>query len=188
MQPLSYQILPNNCWVTSMLNGLLVLYGDKERIPNLVYRLLHTVHTDEGVDTECKPGNDICTVLDAVQTRSKLKVSHYDDAAVADAIRKLHFKKQVAVCGVSSGTHVILLIGKENGYYEAFDPDWNGVKRKREVPNAYITQPEVSVKSKRGLINLLIEENYLFRSRGGKRGGNHLGAVHARCLTVLEIH
>ena len=169
-----------------MINGIIFLTGDKNRISGLVYRLLHTVLTEDGVYTQGKPGNDISTVLEAVQTRSRLKIRHYDDGAVADAIRKLHFKKQVAVCGVSSGTHVILLTGKENGFYEAFDPDWDGVKWKEEIPNAYITQPEVRTKSKRGQINLLIEENYLFRSRGGKRGGNHLGAVNARSLTVLE--
>jgi len=169
-----------------MLNGLLVLYRDKNRISGLVYRLLHAVLTEDGVYTQGKPGNDLSTVLEAVQIRSKLKIYHYDNVAVADAIRRLTFNKQVAVCVVNSGRHAILLLGRSNGWIEAFDPDWDGVKRKREIPKAYITQPEVHSKYRRGQINLLIYEDYLYRSRGGKRGGNHLGAVCARTLTVME--
>lgn len=186
MQPLAYQILPYSCWVTSMLNGLLILYGNKNRMSGLVYRLLHDVLTEDGVFTQGRPGNDFSTILAAIQVRSKLKVHHYDDVAVAGAIRQLTFNGQVAICSVNSGTHAILLIGKKGGWFEAFDPDWDSVKRKREIPDAYITQPEASRKSRRGQINLLIEENYLLRSRGGKRGGNHLGAVCARTLTVIE--
>ena len=169
-----------------MLNGILILYGNKNRISGLVYRLLHDVLTEDGVYTQGKPGNDIITVLEAIQTRSKLTVHHYDDVAVADAIRKLHFKNQVAVCLVNSGRHAILLTGRAQGFVECFDPDWDGVKEKQELPNAYITQPEVRKKSRHGQVNLLIDENYLLRSRGGKYGGNHLGAVSERSLTVLE--
>lgn len=169
-----------------MLNGLLVLYGDKNQISGMVYRLLHAVLTEDGVYTKGGSGNDISAVLEAIQTRSRLKLHHYDDVAVADAIRKLNFNKQVAVCLVNSGTHAILLTGRTNGWIEAFDPDWDGVKRKREIFNAYITQPEVKKKRRQGQINLLIDENYLVRSRGGKHGGNHMGAVSQRSLTVLE--
>lgn len=186
MQPLSYQMLPYSCWVTSMLNAVLVLYGDKNRISGLVYRLLHAVLTEDGVYTQHKPGNDISTVLEAVQLRSRLKIRHYDKDDVSVAIRKLHFKNQVAVCLVDSGKHAILLTGKMNGFYEVFDPDWDGVKRKMILPGAYITQPEIMQKSRRGQVNLLIEENYFFRTRGGKIGGNHLGAISSRTLTVLE--
>jgi hypothetical protein len=171
-----------------MLNGLLVLYGNKNRMSGLVYRLLHDVLTEDGVYTQGKPGNDFTTVLEAIQVRTKLKVHHYDDVAVADAILNLNFRKQVAICVVNSGAHAILLTGKSDGWYHAFDPDWDGVKRKQEIPNAYITQPEIGRKSRRGQVNLLIEENYLLRSRGGKRGGNHLGAVSGRTLTVIEKH
>lgn len=185
MQPLSYQILPYSCWVTSMLNGLLVLYGDKNRIPGLVYRLLHAILTEDGVLIQGKPGKDISTVLEAVQIRAKLKIRHFDSVAVAEAIRKLHFRNQVAVCTVNSGQHAILLTGKTDGWFEAFDPDWDGVKKKLEIPDAYITQPEIGRKSRSGQVNLLIEESYLVRSRG-KRDGNHMGAVRERSLTVLE--
>jgi hypothetical protein len=87
MQPLSYQILPFSCWVTSMLNGLLVLHKDKNKISGLVYRLLHAVLTDEGVYTQGQPGCDLNTILSAVQFSSGLKVRHYNNVAVAGAIR-----------------------------------------------------------------------------------------------------
>lgn len=169
-----------------MLNGLLILYGNKSRMSGLVYRLLHVVLTEEGVFIQGRFGHDISAVLEAIQVRSKLKVHHYDDAAVADAIRGLTFDRQVAICVVNSGSHAILLTGKTDGWYHAFDPDWEGVKKKQKIPDAYITQPEMGRKSRHGQINLLIEENYLLRSRGGKHGGNHLGAVCARSLTVIE--
>ena len=169
-----------------MTNGFIVLYGGKRRIAGIVYRLLHAVLTEEGVYTQSRPGNDISTVLTAIRIRSRLKVRHYDKEKVSDAIRKLNFKNQVAVCVVNSGTHAILLTGKTNGWFEAFDPDWDSVKKKQVIEDAYITQPEVKKKSRKGQINLLINEGYLLKSRGGKRGGNHLGAVSERSLTVLE--
>lgn len=169
-----------------MLNGLLILNGNKNRISGLIYRLLHAVLTEDGVFTQGKPGNDFSTVLKAVQIRSGLKVHHYDDVEVAEAIKKLNFKMQVAVCVVDSGQHAILLTGRSDGWIEAFDPDWDAVKRKKLIPNAFIVQPEEHKKYIRGQINVLIEENYLFRSRGGKQGGYHMGAISARTLTVME--
>ena len=186
MQPLSYQILPFSCWVTSMLNGLLVLHKDKNKISGLVYRLLHAVLTDEGVYTQGQPGCDLNTILSAIQISSGLKVRHYNNVAVANAICKLDFQRQVAVCGVDGGRHVILLTGREGGWIEAFDPDWDGVKVKWEIAEAYITQPLISKKRRRGQVNVLINENYLMRTRGHKRGGYHMGAVNSRTLTVLE--
>lgn len=168
-----------------MLNGLLVLYGDKNKMSGLVYRLLHTVLTEDGVFTKVRPGNDISTVLEAVQIRSGLKVRHYDDVEVADAIRKINFNKQIAVCVVDSGQHAILLTGRTNGWIEAFDPDWDSVKRKYELPNAYIIQPEMNKKCLRGRINVLIEESYLVRTRGDRKGRYHMGAIASRTLTVM---
>jgi hypothetical protein len=186
MQPLSYQIHPSSCWVTSMLNGLLLLYGNKNRISTLVYRLLHSVLTDEGVYTQGKLGTDLSAVLMAIQIRTGLKVHHYDSDEVEIAVRNLNFQKQVAVCVVNAGQHAILLIGRSDGWIEAFDPDWDGVKQKREIPDAYITQPEIRKKRRLGQINVLIHESYLVRSRGNKRGGYHMGAVSSRTLTVME--
>jgi hypothetical protein len=169
-----------------MMNGLLVLLGNKNRISWLIYKLLHAVLTEDGVSTQEKPGNDINTVLKAVQTRTKIKVRHYDASAVEGAIRKLHFKDQVAVCLVDAGCHAILLTGRSSGWIEAFDPDWDGVKSEKVVPHAYIIQPSQKRECQRGRMNILINESYLLKTRCGKKGGYSMGAVSARSLTVME--
>lgn len=186
MQPLSYQILPCSCWVTSMLNGLLLLYGDKNRMPGLVYRLLHAVLTDEGVNTQGSLKNDLSTVLEAIQIRTGLRVLNYHGTEVEAAIRELNFIKQVAVCDIDAGTHSILLSGRSNGGIEAFDPDWDSVKKKREKPNAYVVQPEENRQRRRGQVNVLIAEEHLLHARRMRKGEFKMGAVTTRTLTVLE--
>ena len=49
-QPLNYQSLGVSCWVTSVMNALLVLKKGKERIPVLANRLLLSVLSEEGVE------------------------------------------------------------------------------------------------------------------------------------------
>lgn len=183
MQPLSYQILPCSCWVTSMLNGLLLLYGDKNRMPGLVYRLLHAVLTDEGVHTQGSLKNDLSTVLEAIQIRTGLRVLNYHGPEVEAAIRELNFIKQVAVCDIDAGTHSILLSGRSNGWIEAFDPDWDSVKKKREKPNAYAVQPEDNRPRR---VNVLIAEEHLLHARRMRKGEFKMGAVACRSLTVIE--
>jgi len=186
MQPLSYQLLPYSCWVTSMLNGLIMLYGDKNKMPGLVYRLLHALLTDEGVDTQGKLKSDMSTVLEAVQIRTGLRVSNYLGVEVEGALRKLNFKNQVAVCDIDAGGHAILLLGKSNGWIEAFDPDWDSVRRKRSSPNAYQVRPDDHTKCRRGQVNVLIEMEYLIRPKGRHKKGFKMGAVKCRSLTVME--
>lgn len=186
MQPLSYQILPCSCWVTSMLNGLLLLYGDKNRMSGLVYRFLHSVLTDEGVCTQGRARHDWITVMEAVQIRTGLRVRVYMGADVEIAVRKLNFRKQVAVCDIFSGGHAILLTGKVNGWIEAFDPDWHNVKVKREKQSAYIVQPEGSKRCQHGRVNVLVAEDYLLLSGRGRKGEFQMGAVASRTLTVME--
>lgn len=186
MQPLSYQILPCSCWVTSVLNGLLLLYGDKNRMSGLVYRFLHSVLTDEGVSTQGRARHDWITVMEAVQIRTGLRVRVFMGAEVEEAVRKLNFKKQVAVCDIFSGEHAILLTGKANGWIEAFDPDWHNVKVRRERRNCYVVQPEGSKTCQRGLMNVLVDEDYLLLSGRGRKGEFQMGAVVSRTLTVIE--
>lgn len=186
MQPLSYQILPCSCWVTSMLNGLLMLHGDKNRMSGLVYRFLHTVLTDEGVYTQGRSKTDLAAVFQAIEVRAGIRVSFYFGADVECAVRKLNFIKQVAVCDIDSGEHAILLTGRFKGWIEAFDPDWHNVKHRREHPQSYIVQPDSHKSCRDGQTNLLINENYLVSLRRGHKGEFRMGAVKSRTLTVME--
>jgi len=169
-----------------MLNGLLILYGDKNKMPGLVYRLLHAVLTDEGVDSQGKYKSDMSTVLAAVQNRTGLRVRNYIGEDVDGALRKLHFRNQVAVCDIDAGDHAILLLGKSKGWIEAFDPDWDSVRKKRMSPNAYEVRSDQFMKCRSGKVNVLIEMEYLIRPRGRHRGGFKMGAVTSRSLTVME--
>lgn len=186
MQPLSYQILTNSCWVTSMLNGLLLLNGDKNKMSGLVYRILHAVLTDEGVYTSGRPRNDWITVLEAIQIHTSLYIKVYLGADVEPALRKLKFNNQVAVCDIESGGHSILLTGRSGRWIDAFDPDWNNIKMPRNKPNAYVVQPEETRQHRLARVNVLIIEDYLLRSGRGRMGDFQMGAVATRTLIILE--
>jgi hypothetical protein len=186
MQPLSYQILPCSCWVTSMLNGLLLLHGDKNRMSGFVYRLLHAVLTDEGVYVHGKLKHDLSTVIEAIQIRTGLRIKYYLGPDVEAALKKLNFRNQVAVCDVDAGEHVILLTGRSNGWIEAFDPDWHNVKVRRQKKNAYVVQPDIGGQFRRCRVNILIDEDYLLRKGSGRKGEFQMGAIAFRSLTVME--
>lgn len=185
MQPLSYQILPASCWVTSVLNGLLVLYGDKNKIPGLVYRLLHAVLTDEGVHTTGAARDDWKIVLEAVESRTDLRFLTVQRDAVAPALAKLHFRRQVAICDIASGSHAILLNGRSKSWLEGFDPDWGNVRKPKSKAGAFEVFPVVRP-HKLGLVNVRIDVDYLARAGRGKIGLFQMGAVRERTLTVIE--
>lgn len=185
MQPLSYQILPNSCWVTSMLNALLLLHGDKNKMSELAYKFLHTVLTDDGVCTSGKRKDEWVTVLDAIQKHTNLYMKIYMGSDVDPALRRLKFRNQIAVCDIDSGGHVILLSGRSDGWLEVFDPDWHNVKKRRTKTDAYIVQPEEVRQNRRARINLLINEDYLLKSARGRKAEFQMGAVSTRSLTVL---
>ena len=178
-------MLPSSCWVTSMLNGLLLLHGDKNKMSELAYKFLHTVLTDDGVFTSGKRRADWITVLDAIQKHTNIVIKIYMGADVEPALRKLKFRNQIAVCDIDSGGHVVLLSGRSGGWLEVFDPDWHNVKKRRTKVNAYIVQPEELSQNRRARINLLINEDYLIRSGRGGRAEFQMGAVSTRTLTIL---
>ncbi|MEJ1959409.1 MAG: hypothetical protein WDM70_08275 [Nitrosomonadales bacterium] len=186
MQPLSYQILPCSCWVTSMLNGLLLLCGNKNRMSGFVYRMIHAVLTDEGVPSNGRQKRDLNTAIEAIAIHSGLRIRHYLGPDVEDALRKLTFQNQVALCDIDSGGHVILLTGRSCGWIEAFDPDWHNVKVKREKPDAYVVQPHFGRHCKRCRVNVLIAETHLLHVSRGRNREFQMGAVSSRSLTVMQ--
>lgn len=197
MQPLSYQIQASSCWVTSVLNALLYLHRDKGKIDGLVYRLLHSVLTDEGVYA----ASGWKTVLKAVGERSKLNIQTYTQGQVQDAIKRLHFNDQVAVCDVDAGQHSIVLLSRHDDGFLAFDPDWDNVtpssdnvkKFRYFVVGQYATdngRPEAAnyfprQTGKLAAANLWIAQEHLFAVRRGLPGSFRLGKESTRTLTVI---
>ena len=68
-QLLNYQSLGVSCWVTSVMNALLVLKKEKERIPVLANRLLLSVLSKEGVDN-----NEAEVIIRAISNLCSLAV------------------------------------------------------------------------------------------------------------------
>lgn len=185
MQPLSYQMLSSSCWVTSMINGMLLLYRDKNRIPPLAYRLVHSVLTDDGVHDSGPVRNDWKIVLDAIQQRTGFQIDTYQGRDVASALEALTFKKQVAICDIGSGSHSILLTGRDGEWIEAFDPDWDNVKKSNGLSQHFITMPTAGSK-RANAVNVKIKSCHLTKSGKGRIAKFQMGAVASRTLTVLS--
>lgn len=186
-QPLSYQTLPCSCWVTSVINGLLFLYdGDKNKVPGLVLRLLHSVLTDEGVDAGGNPKADWEIVLGAVADKCKLKVRSVKAGKVEGAMSRVDFKASVVVCDIGAGTHSILINGKKDNWYYGFDPDWDQMKSGHKLSSEeFEVFPEVN-KRLQGSVNVKIHKDHLFGSRATKNKLFSMGAVSDRNITIIS--
>ena len=185
IQPLSYQIHPRSCWVTSVLNGLLYLYGNKSKIPNsqFAYRMLHAVLTDHGVGADT--GWEF--VLAAIGKSMGLTIDTSKGDEVEGAIEKLDFSNQVAVCDVHGGGHSILLLGKNDQGYFVFDPDWENVKESAYHAGEYSTDPANPARpnQKLRLSNLWISKAHLLSVKKGVPGYFRLTAAKNRTLSVM---
>ena len=144
MQPLAYQIGRSTCWVTSIINGIMFLRNG-DRIGYLQYKIMqHALNSflrsrkEEKVVKEgiwFETDEEFCVyekVMKLLESFFALRICTKRGAEVVDAIRQLHFDKQVAICSVGNGDHGILLNGKsECGcWLSAFDPWWYDSARK----------------------------------------------------------
>ncbi len=183
-QPLSYQTLPFSCWVTSITNGLLFLYGDKNRIPGFVLRLLHSVLTDDGVESGGASQSDWEIVLDAVASRCNMEIKSYAKVKAQRQLPRIDFSKSVVVCDIGAGTHSLLLNGKDGDWYYGFDPDWDQVKGSYKNLSEYELFPVVK-KNLEGRINFKVHKQHLFHEKATKHRIFAMGAVSQRNITVI---
>jgi hypothetical protein len=185
-QPLSYQTLSCSCWVTSVINGLLFLYGDKNKIPGLALRLLHSVLTDEGVDSGGNSKADWEIVLGAVADKCKLKVRSVKADEVENAMSRVDFKKSVVLCDICAGTHSILINGEKDNWYYGFDPDWDRMKSGHIFRHEEFEKfPDVN-NPLQGSVNVRIFKDHLFGSRATKKRLFSMGAVSDRNITIIS--
>lgn len=185
-QPLSYQTLPCSCWVTSVVNGLLHLHGDKEKIPGLVLRLLNTVLTDEGVYSGGKKA-DWKIILAAIADRCDLDIRSFEGHLVECELGKVDFKKTVVICDIGAGTHSMLLIKKDGDWFLGFDPDWNQVKSGLKFNcNEFEVLPEV-IESIKGSVNVRVHKDHLFSLRATKNKLFSMGGVKSRNITIISL-
>ena len=151
MQPLSYQTTARTCWETSMVNGILFLLDEDElcrqdQLCHLyAYRALHYFVWND-VNNYYKEKHFL-PVIGAIEKFTGLRVDYRRGCDVDNAVRALHFDGQVAICDVGNGEHSILLNGKHDGWFSAFDPWWYGNIRPPSVDLQFpIGDPSVNVK------------------------------------------
>ncbi|WP_291316882.1 hypothetical protein [Desulfuromonas sp.] len=184
-QPLSYQTLPCSCWVTTVINGLLFLYGDKNKIPSLVLRLLHTVLTDDGVDNCNSSKADWEIVLEAVSKKCNMEIKTYKKEAVQENVKKTDFRNYIVICDISAGTHTILLTSRSGDWYFGFDPDWDQSRGMNKENTEYEFFPQVK-KNLEGRINFRVHKDHLFNMKSTKNRVLSMGAVSQRSISIIS--
>lgn len=119
MQPLSYQTTAVTCWITSILNAILLFRGVDE-IPFPVCRKLNGLalargrYANKGVFYYTKDQlNRNKDAIAFIGKHTKLDICYRKNDDVEVAIRKLDFEHQVAVCDIHDGWHSILLINNK---------------------------------------------------------------------------
>lgn len=184
MHPLSYQVLPTSCWVTSMINGILFLYKGR-RVPFMAYRLLHNLLVEDGVFYYTKKEKqEFEAIIQAVGACSKLEITYRTGDDVEELVRNLNYTSQVAICDIGAGDHSILINGFKDGIFEAFDPYWDSVKDCESEEGKYETYSPY-MNGSRNSVNLRLWAEHLFSPRAGV--GFQMGATSKRFATVLTM-
>lgn len=185
MYPLNYQPLSSSCWVTSMINGILCLYPGK-RVSYMAYEVLHDLLAEDGVYYYTnKQVREFEAIVSAVGVCTGLDITYVNGKDVPDAIKRLDYQNQVAVCDIKAGAHSILINGYERGVFQAFDPYWEHVEKNETVEKKYETYAPYKENSN-NTVNVRIWEKHLFAKR-------HLmpfqmGALKYRFATILTRH
>jgi len=182
MHPLSYQPLATSCWVTSMLNAIIYLNRGKH-VPYMANNLLNTILIEDGVFYYSKKQKkEFEAIINAVGSCVDLDIRYVTGEDVETCLNALNFKTQVAVCDIGSGGHSILINGKSDRVFQAFDPYWDNIKKAEHVEGKYHTCPPYFVNSSYS-VNLKICKDHFFGKRNND--GFPMGAVSKRVATVL---
>jgi len=106
-QPLNYQSLGVSCWVTSVMNALLVLKKEKKRIPVLANRLLLSVLSEEGVED-----NKAKVIITAISDLCSLamEVIEGEKENIINRVTTME-DNEVIIADTGSGEHSILILG-----------------------------------------------------------------------------
>ena len=184
MQPLSYQPTNTTCWVTCVLNGLLVLRNG-ERITPEVYMLLHTLQSCTGVDYWNEAYCSFRKIVDCVENIMGLQIMYYWKRCVATALQELNFKDQIAICDIHSAEHSILLHGKQDRlpkekaewWFNCFDSYWCNMEVNANPAN-FETYPQGHH------VNLKVRQEHLLKM--GCQKDFRMGNQKSRCLMVIQ--
>ena len=192
MQPLAYQMGESTCWPTSITNGIMFL-RDGLRIESFEYKTLHaslnSALSKTGVSfDDYSDQRDLEQISNTLGNIFSIKFVHIANRDVADVVRKLHFKNQVAICDVGNGDHSILLNGRSNSsdWFSAFDPWWYNNNR---TDNENVQFPDETIGE-----NVRIRQDHLLNDSYRAHRNAYMNGlaypmgrnIDIRFLTVME--
>lgn len=124
-QPLSYQQQSCSCWITSMMNGMIFLLGNSDKVSNELARIIYAGSSSEGTrndqasDLLCLINNNKIPIN--FECKEKKKVSR-------NLIRKSLSDGAVIISDTMSGCHSILLTKIKGNFVFLFDPWWKNIR------------------------------------------------------------
>ena len=194
MHPLSYQMVKNSCWVTSMINGIFLLTGENMyNITAFTYHLLNCLLKDDGVSFY-RPVDfqKYETITKAVERETGLNITNIKGKDVEDAFENknwsfgLEEEKRVAICTIDNGEHVILINGEGEGeenkrWLHCFDPLWERVRTKKGAPIRNHNSDKYQHVDE-GIVNVKIAQHHLLSEKKQKFA---MGANY-RIMTVIK--
>lgn len=176
-QPLNYQSVGVSCWVTSVMNALLILKKEKEKIPVLANRLLFSILSEEGVED-----SDAKIIISAVGELCDLSVEviESEKGIIINRVKNIQ-DNEVIIADTGSGEHSILILGRDDSRFNVFDPDWNNVKDGKETED-YICLPDAEM----GRVNAKVSKSAFFDRNASKNNRFAFGSKKEWTIIVMR--
>jgi len=133
-QPFAYQQSSHSCWITSVHNALLFLFGNTYKVPHRLSRALYHRSSDDGVSDD-----DLNDMLRLFGEINGLKVVPFRHSGITRRVLRRHLKKNnaVLVCDIHGGRHSVLITEIRGDRLIAFDPNWDNVTPSRRDGERY---------------------------------------------------
>lgn len=137
-QPFAYQQSSHSCWIVSVHNALLALFGPKYKVPHEISRIFYENSSDDGVSFR-----EMESLLKIVRKRNRVKVHSFKNRVITRRVIKRYLEKEntVMVCDVNSGQHSLLATDIKGDEMVAFDPDWGNVASGDRFEDRYYCCP-----------------------------------------------
>lgn len=179
-QPLGYQQQSCSCWITSMMNGMLFLLGNSDKISNELARIIYAgssgygTRNDQASDLLCLINNNKIPIN--CECKEKEEVSR-------NLIRKSLKDDAVIISDTMSGDHSILLTKMEGDFIFLFDPWWKNI---RTMP--FESEGKFQRITNKNYYNgkVHIEELFGGRYLNEKHTPFTMGAVSSRYVVIME--
>ena len=175
-QPLGYQQQADSCWITSMMNAMVFLHGNANKIPNELARILYAISSKDG--TENKEAERIVDFINDYK-ELKIKCEICEGETIAeDLLKDVIEKGSVIVADVQAGCHSVLITGldQRGKKIKIFDPDWSTVLKDGQYIEIIRNEPE---------FNALVSIEEFFKKWASNQTPLRMGGVNSRSWIVL---